>query len=57
MRIAVAIELASGERDRLISIAQSRTVSVRLAERAAIVVLAADGVDNTAIGEIRKSVV
>ena len=52
MRIAVAIELASGERDRLISIAQSRTVSVRLAERAAIVVLAADGVDNTAIGEM-----
>ena len=50
MRVAATIELSAGERERLVTIAQSRTVSVRLAERAAIVVLAADGIDNTTIG-------
>ena len=50
MRIAVTIELSAGERERLVTIAQSRTVSDHLAERATIVVLAADGTDYTTIG-------
>ena len=52
MRIAVSIELDTVERERLVALAQSRTASVRLAERAAVVVLAADGIDNTLIGEM-----
>ena len=52
MRVAAGIELTEAERERLIRTAQSTSVSVRLAERAAIVVLAADGVDNVTIGEM-----
>ena len=52
MRVAAGIELREAERERLIRTAQSTSVSVRLAERAAIVVLAADGVDNVTIGEM-----
>ena len=52
MRIAAMVELNAGERERLVAIAQGRTTSVRLAQRAAIVVLASDGVDNITIGEM-----
>ena len=52
MRTAATIILTESERDHLLSIAHSRTTSVRLAERAGIVVLASDGVDNSTIGEM-----
>ena len=61
MRVAARIELTETERDRLVRAAQSMSVSVRLAERAAIVVLCADGLENIRVGELlgvdRKSVV
>lgn len=52
MRIADTIELSEQERSKLLKLAQSDTVSVRLARRAAIVLLAADGIENRTIGEM-----
>jgi transposase len=52
MRIADKIELDLEERSRLLKLAHSNTVSVRLARRAAIVLLAADGIENNTISEM-----
>jgi len=52
MRIAEQIELSPQERSRLLRLTHSDTVSVRLARRAAIILLAADGFENKTIGEI-----
>jgi len=52
MRIASPIELTEVERERLVKLAQSDTVEVRLARRAGIVVLAADGLNNHQISEL-----
>lgn len=52
MRHAIAIELDEAQRERLVKLAQSNTTEVRLARRASIVLLAADGLDNYRIGEI-----
>ena len=52
MRIASAIELDEVQREKLMKLAQSNTAEVRLARRAGIVLLAADGFDNYDIGEM-----
>lgn len=52
MRRASAIELDGAQREKLIRLAHSNTAAVRLARRASIVLLAADGLDNHRIGEI-----
>jgi len=52
MRVASAIELDDAQREKLVKLAQSDTAEVRLARRAGIVLLAADGLDNYRIGEI-----
>ena len=52
MRVATPIELNEVERNRLIRIAESQTAEVRLARRASIVLLCADGLDNQMVGEI-----
>lgn len=49
MRKAAAIVLLSEERAQLMRLARSKTVSVRLARRAQIVLGAADGLDNETI--------
>ena len=49
MRKAAAIVLLSEERAQLLQLARSKTVSVRLARRAQIVLGAADGLDNRTI--------
>ena len=51
MRIAQSIELSAEEKDHLEKLSRGRRVSVRLAERAAIVLLAAEGVNNQEIGQ------
>jgi transposase len=51
MRTASAIKLTNGQRQDLQRMARSHTVSVRLARRAQIVLLACDGLDNQAIAE------
>lgn len=51
MRVAVIIELEAQERQRLERLAQSRSTSVRLAERSRIVLLAAEGKMNGEIAE------
>jgi transposase len=51
MRVASAIELSDAEGEKLVKLAHSNTVEVRLARRASIVLLAADGLDNRQIGE------
>ncbi|MGE3165548.1 MAG: helix-turn-helix domain-containing protein, partial [Planctomycetota bacterium] len=51
MRIAPAITLSASTRRELEKLAAGRRVSVRLAERAAIVLHAADGLDNQQIAE------
>jgi transposase len=51
MRIAQNIELCAGEKDRLEQLSRGRRVSVRLAERATIVLLAANGNTNEEIGQ------
>ena len=51
MRRAVAIELSGGERQALEKWARGRRSAVRLAERAQIVLLAAEGIENRAIAE------
>ena len=52
MRKASAIELDDAQREKLVKLAQSNTTEVRLARRASIVLLAADGLDNYRIGEL-----
>jgi transposase len=49
MRIAPAIELTEKERETLESLSRGKKVSVRLAERALVVLLAAQGKENMAI--------
>ena len=51
MRVAPTIVLNEEERNRLTQLAKSRTVSVRLARRAQIVLLAATGKHNDAIAQ------
>ena len=52
MRVATQIELTEVERNRLVRIAESQRSEVRLARRASIVLLCADGLDNKTVGEI-----
>ena len=52
MRKATAIELEGAQREKLLKLAHSNTTEVRLARRAGIVLLAADGFDNETIGEM-----
>jgi transposase len=52
MRKASVIELDDAQREKLVKLAHSNTAEVRLARRASIVLLAADGLDNYRIGEI-----
>jgi transposase len=52
MRVASVIELDEAQRDELVKLAQSNRTEVRLARRAGIVLLAADGLDNRQIGEL-----
>jgi len=52
MRKGSPIELDDAQREKLVKLAQSNTAEVRLARRASIVLLAADGLDNYRIGEI-----
>ena len=52
MRKASAIELDDAQREKLMKLAHSNTTEVRLARRASIVLLAADGLDNYRIGEM-----
>ena len=52
MRKASAIELDDAQREQLVKLAHSNTTEVRLARRASIVLLAADGLDNYRIGEM-----
>src|SRR3954453_19363261 len=50
-RPAAALGLRECDRERLVSMARSTTVRAGLAQRARVVLLAADGVSNTAISE------
>jgi len=52
MRRAVAISLNDAERSHLEALKRGRRIPVRLAERAAIVLHAADGLENEEIGEV-----
>src|SRR3989304_4721387 len=52
MRVAPRIELTASERRELEHLARSNTVSVRLARRAHIVLLAAEGKENDEIGQM-----
>ena len=52
MRVASVINLTEAQRQRLVRIAQAETTEIRLARRASIVLLSADGLDNKSIGEI-----
>jgi transposase len=52
MRVASAIELDEVQRKELMKLAHSNTTEVRLARRAGIVLLAADGLDNREIAEL-----
>ena len=52
MRVASAIKLTEAQRGRLTRMTQSETTEVRLARRAGIVLLCADGLDNKTVGEI-----
>jgi transposase len=51
MRVAAAVELSEDEEDELIRLAHSKVHSVRLVERARIVLLAAQGLQDRQIGE------
>jgi transposase len=51
MRVAIEIVLTDKERAELTKLAHSKLTSVRLAQRARIVLLAADGLQNQAIAE------
>jgi transposase-like protein len=50
-RAAAALGLREGDRERLVSMTRSTTVRAGLARRARVVLLAADGVSNTAISQ------
>jgi transposase len=52
MRKATAIELNDVQREKLFRLARSNTTEVRLARRAGIVLLAADGLDNETISDM-----
>ena len=52
MRVASAIELSETQREELVKLAHSNTAEVRIARRAGIVLLAADGLDNRMIAEL-----
>ena len=52
MRVASAIELDQARREELVKLAHSNTAEVRLARRAGIILLAADGLDNRTIAEL-----
>jgi transposase len=52
MRVASAIELTDAQREQLIKLAHSNTSEVRVARRAGIVLLAADGLDNREIARL-----
>jgi transposase len=52
MRQASVIELDDAQREKLMRLAHSNTTEVRLARRASIVLLAADGFDNYRISEM-----
>ena len=52
MRVATEIELTQPQRERLLRMAESQTTEVRLARRASIVLLCADGLDNKTVGEM-----
>jgi transposase len=52
MRIAAAVILSSGQREELRSYVRGRSVSVRLAERARIVLLASEGKQDKEIGAL-----
>lgn len=52
MRVATPITLTDAQRVQLLKHAHSRTASVRLSERSAIVLLAADGLHNNLIADI-----
>ena len=51
MRIAAEIVLTKEQREGLMKLANSKLTSVRLAQRARIVLLSADGLQNTSIAE------
>lgn len=51
MKTAPVIKLTETERTRLESLTRGRCISVRMAERARIILLAADGLENQEIGE------
>ena len=52
MRVASMLELGDTQRELLVKLAQSNTTEVRLARRASIVLLAADGLNNREIAHI-----
>jgi len=52
MRIAAAVKLTQEQRQQLEDWRRGRKISVRLAQRARILLLAAEGVSNKAIGEL-----
>src|SRR5690606_697690 len=52
MRVASVVRLDDAQRDDLMKLARSNTTEVRLARRARIVLLAADGLDNRKIAEL-----
>jgi transposase len=52
VRVASVIELDDAQRGELVRLAQSNTTKVRLARRAGIVLLAADGLDNRQIAHL-----
>ncbi len=52
MRVASMLDLGDAQRDILVKLAQSNTTEVRLARRASIVLLAADGLSNREIAQI-----
>jgi len=54
MRIAAAIKLNGKDRQTLIALSRGKKVSVRLAERASIVLLAAEGKENIAIAALLR---
>ena len=52
MRVAKTIDLTDDERDHLLRLAHSERSEVRLARRASIVLLCADGLDNMTVGDM-----
>jgi DNA-binding CsgD family transcriptional regulator len=52
MRVAQSIELTDEEEAELTRLARSKVASVRLAQRAGIVLLAAQGLQNKEIAEL-----